>query len=46
MQNALRKLFFLLLMVTLSASVNAADIFVSPKGADSNVGTKTSPKQH
>ena len=44
MQNTLRKLFFSLLIVTLSASVNAADIFVSPKGADANAGTKASPK--
>jgi hypothetical protein len=44
MQKALRKLLFFLLTATQSASVNAADIFVSPKGADSNVGTKTSPK--
>jgi hypothetical protein len=44
MQNALRKLIFFLLIITLSASVNAADIYVSPKGDDANAGTKTAPK--
>ncbi|MVN90056.1 L-rhamnose mutarotase [Mucilaginibacter aquatilis] len=44
MNKALRKTLLLLLTITLSAGVRAADIYVSPKGNDANDGTKGSPK--
>ena len=44
MNKLLHKAFFLLLMVTLSVTVYAADIYVAPNGNDANTGTKTSPK--
>ncbi|WP_345953442.1 L-rhamnose mutarotase [Mucilaginibacter sp. PAMB04168] len=44
MDKTLRQIICILSIACLSVSVQAADIYVSPTGADSNSGTKVAPK--
>jgi L-rhamnose mutarotase len=44
MQKALRQLLSILSVACLSASVQAADIYVSPQGNDAHAGTQVAPK--